>query len=123
MMSLARVAIGAGLMAAPQLGTPLWIGRRGLTPAARLMARALGARDMGIGIGVLAGSRGGNPSRAWLVAGILADATDLVATVLERDHLPPTALPLVVPTAGGGIALGVIALAGGDGGAPAPVPA
>ena len=110
LISLARVAIGAGLIAAPRLGMPLWVGRRGVTPAARLFGRALGARDVGIGASILAGG----PRRPLLAAGILADATDLAATVAERDHLPKSAMPLVIATAGAGIALGAYALAGTD---------
>lgn len=123
-MSYARVAIGAGLIVAPRLATPLWIGARGVTPASKLLTRALGARDMAIGLGVLAGLRAGGPLRPWIAAGMLADATDVVATVLERDHLPATALPLVVATGGAGVALGAVALAeADDGGGPAPIPA
>jgi hypothetical protein len=109
-MSIARVAVGAGLVLFPRLATPLWVGRRGLTPAATLMARALGARDVGIGGSILAGA----PLRPLLAAGIVADGTDLLATLAERDHLPRTAVPLVVATAGAGIAMGAYALAGAD---------
>lgn len=108
-MSIGRVAIGAVLLAAPQLVTPPWLGRQGLKPAARLMGRAMGARDLGIGAAVLAGG----PVRPLLAAGIVADATDLVATLLERDHLPRTAVPLVVGTAGAGVAIGLYGLTGG----------
>ena len=109
-MSIARVALGSGLVAAPRLFTPMWVGRRGLTPAAKVFTRALGARDVGIGAGALAGG----PMRPWLVAGIAADATDLAATVVQRDDLPGTAVPLLIATAGVGIALGAYALSGSD---------
>jgi hypothetical protein len=113
-LSIARIVIGGGLIVAPQLATPMWIGRRGLTPAARLLTRALGARDMAIGIGVLGGLRSDADLRPWLAAGMLADATDLVATIVEREDVPNTALPLVVATAGTGVALGAFALLGAD---------
>jgi hypothetical protein len=109
-VSIARVALGSGLVAAPRLFTPMWVGRRGLTPAAKVFTRALGARDVGIGAGALAGG----PMRPWLVAGIAADATDLAATVVQRDDLPGTAVPLLIATAGVGIALGAYALSGAD---------
>ncbi len=109
-LAIARIVIGSGLIAAPRLGTPLWVGRRGLTPAAKLFSRALGARDVGIG----AGARAEGPVRPWLLAGMAADATDLIATVIQRDDLPRTAIPLVVATAGAGIALGAYALSGAD---------
>jgi hypothetical protein len=110
LLGIARVAIGTGLLVAPRLFTPMWVGRSGLTPAAKLFTRALGARDVGIGAGALSGA----PLRPWLIAGIAADATDLLATVSERDHLPGTAVPLVIATAGAGIAIGAYALSGAD---------
>ena len=109
-VAIARVGIGGGLIAAPQLFTPMWVGPRGLTPAAKLFARAVGARDAAIGAGALAGG----PVRPWILAGIAADATDLVATVVQRDDLPSTAVPLLIATAGVGIALGAYALSGAD---------
>ena len=124
-MSVGRVAIGMSLIVKPQLVTGMWIAKGGRTPAGRLLSRALGARDMAIGLGALAGTRAGAPLRGWLAAGLLADATDLVATLVERDDLPRTAVPLVVATAGAGIALGALGLAGaGNSDAPPPpVPA
>lgn len=113
-MSVARVAIGAALMAAPPLATDRWLGRKGMTPAARLLARALGSRDLGIGAGALWSLSGRSPLHPWLVAGVLADSTDLIVTVLHRDDLPDTAVPLVLATAGVGVAMGAYALSGGD---------
>jgi hypothetical protein len=110
LIGIARVAIGSGLLVAPRLFTPMWVGRRGLTPAAALFTRALAARDVGIGAGALAG----RDLRPWLLAGMAADATDLAATVIQRDDLPATAVPLVLATAGAGIALGAYALTGVD---------
>lgn len=109
-IGIARVAIGAGLLAAPRLSAPVWVGRKGLTPAAKLFTRALAARDIAIGAGTLAGGE----LRPWVLAGMAADATDLLATILERDDLPPTAIPLVVATAGLGVAAGAYALSGAD---------
>ena len=119
-MSIGRVVLGAQLLVAPGLVAPLWLGRRGKTPAARLLLRALGARDLGIGIGVLAALRSGAALQPWLVAGILADATDLAATLNERDELPGTAAPLVGPLAAGGVVAGLYGLLGSAGRAPVP---
>ena len=113
-MSAARVAIGSALVARPGPATEMWIGRRQLSPAARLFARALGVRDVGIGAGALASLRAGGGLRPWLVAGIAADSVDLAATLAERDKLPDTAVPLVVATAGAGILMGAAALAGSE---------
>jgi hypothetical protein len=119
------VVIGAGLIAAPRLATATWVGKPRRSAPQGVLARAVGARDFTIGAGALATS--GDAQRAWLAAGVLCDAVDLVATIVERDELPDTAVPMIVAAAGAGIALGLVALAGtsgdsGDAGAP-PVPA
>jgi hypothetical protein len=119
-LSIGRLAIGIGLILAPRLSTAMWLGLHAMSPAAKILTRALGARDAGLGAAVLAQLDGGGDTRPLLIAGIAADSTDLVATLLARDHLPRLAVPLIVAAAGSGIALGAMAL--GDSGA-APVPA
>jgi len=119
-MSVSRVALGLSLIAAPRLATTGWLGRDARRGSAHVLARALGARDLAIGAGVLAASGGGGSLRPWLLAGLVADATDLAATLAQQDDLPGTAVPLIASAAGAGIALGAYALSGGDGaGAPA----
>jgi hypothetical protein len=120
MLSIGRVVLGAALLATPRLGTGGWIGSHAREPAVKVIARGLGARDVGIGAATLAALDGGGPLRPLLTAALVADSTDLVATLLTRDHLPRFAAPLLVAAAGSGIALGAIALAGTDDGAPAP---
>jgi hypothetical protein len=124
-MSLARVAIGISLLAEPRLATTAWLGRAPLRASGRVLARALGARDLVIGLGTLMALGRGGAVRPWLVAGMLADSADVAITIAERDSLPPTAVPLVVATGGVGAAMGAYALADtGDATAPsAPVPA
>jgi hypothetical protein len=114
-LSIGRVVVGAGLVAAPRLSTGMWLGKQRFLPAVKLLTRALGARDVGLGAATLATLDGGGPLRPLLLAALAADSTDLLATLLARDHLPATAVPLIVGAAGGGIALGALALAGSDG--------
>lgn len=121
MLSIGRVVLGAALLATPRLGTGGWIGRPAREPAVKVIARGLGARDVGLGAATLAALDGDGPLRSLLTAALLADTTDLVSTLLTRDHLPRFAAPLLVAAAGSGIALGAVALAGADdGGAPVP---
>jgi hypothetical protein len=58
--------------------------------------------------------RSGRGLRAWVLAGLVADATDLGATVAGRDHLPRSAVPLLAVLAGGALVVGAVALASGD---------
>ena len=118
LLAAARVAIGSGLIAAPRVLTATWVGRPRRSAPIGLLGRAVGARDLALGAGALATS--GDTQRAWLAAGLLCDAVDLVATLVERDELPETAVPLVLATAGPGIALGLVALAGSQGDPPVP---
>jgi hypothetical protein len=112
--------LGSALLAAPRLSTPLWIGRRSISPASALLTRATGARDVGLAVGLLAALSGGRSLRPWLAAGVLADAADVIATVMERDSLPRTAVPLLISTGGVGVVMGIAALAGGENSAPVP---
>jgi hypothetical protein len=104
--ALGRVAIGAGFVLAPERAAPAWAGSVGARPGARVLAAALGARDLGIGLGALHAFQEGRGVRPWLRAGLLADAVDLGATLRHRTRLPATAVAGVVVLAGGSIALG-----------------
>lgn len=104
--ALARIAIGTAFIAQPQLWMRPWIGRDAARPTARLLARALGARDVVLGIGALR-----NTDRRWLAAGLTADAADLALTLAAREELPRRGRTLVALVAGSGVALGAAALA------------
>src|SRR4051794_41953535 len=67
----------------------------------------MGARDLAIGLGALAGLRDGRGARPWLLAGTLADAADLVATLRARDALAPTAVVGIAALAAGATAGGL----------------
>jgi hypothetical protein len=114
----ARTAIGASLVVAPQLATASWVGRPRRSAPTTVLGRAVGVRDLTIGAGGLVTS--GDAQRGWLAAGVLCDAVDLVATLVDRDELPGTAVPMIVAAAGAGIALGLVALAGSQGDPPVP---
>jgi hypothetical protein len=101
-----RVAIGAGLLVKPELITTSWVGPAdGTRPGVKLLGGGLGARDMVIGAGVLAGIRGGN-AKPWLLGSALADSADLVSTLRNGKELPKAALAGTVAVAGGAAAVG-----------------
>jgi hypothetical protein len=105
-LAVARLAIGAGLAAAPGLATRGWIGPHAENAGARLMARAAGGRDVGLAAGILATLSEGRRRRHrratkhWLEAAALADAVDLVATLAARRSLPPASLAVGTSMAG-----------------------
>jgi hypothetical protein len=110
-MSIGRIAIGIGLISAPRLFAPVWVGRDGLSGAARLFSRAVGARDIAIGASTLAAMSNSEPIRPWVIAAIVPDAVDAIATYMERDEVPALSRPLVY-LMGGGAALAGAAIQG-----------
>jgi hypothetical protein len=82
------MAIGAALVVAPRLAGPMWIGDDANSRAVKLLARALGARDVALGLGTAVALDRGKPVRGWLEGAALADAVDLVATFAAGDSIP-----------------------------------
>ncbi|HEV2773287.1 MAG TPA: hypothetical protein VGV57_10770 [Thermoleophilaceae bacterium] len=106
-LALGRIALGAGLLAMPGLVGSGWLGSDAASdPRARVLLRALGARDLALGFGLKASLESDAPTRGWLEAGLVADGTDLAATLTAGEDLPLGGRVLVGTLAGGGVALG-----------------
>ena len=101
-----RIAFGLGFLLFPGLTGRMWAGRDAERTGTKLFIRALGARDLAIGLGVVIAFDRGTPVRGWLEASTLADAADFVATLIARDEIPSAALPGALTLAGGSAALG-----------------
>lgn len=106
-----RLGIGVGLVAAPRMLTRAWIGADSGHAGPQAVARGLGIRDVALGAGLLAAADTGE-RRRWLLGALLADATDLSATLAAGDRLPLRGRVLVSAAAAGGVAMGAVALAG-----------
>jgi len=115
-IAAARTAIGVVALAAPTLVTRPWLGPdRG--PAARVLGRALGGRDLALGLGALAalqqpaaGPRPVGHPGIWIGLGALSDAMDVLATVAAWDELPPVGRWLIAMSAGGAAVAGAAAV-------------
>jgi hypothetical protein len=105
-LALGRAAIGAALLAAPVRINTAWIGSDAARPSARVLGRAVGARDLALGLGGAFALRKGTPARPWLLAGMVADLGDLGSTVGERASMPRNGLIGVGALAGGAALLG-----------------
>jgi hypothetical protein len=81
MIAAGRVLIGAMLFAAPDLVAAPWVGDDARTTGARVVVRALGARDAALGAGTLAAAGDAVQLRRWLLASSASDAADFVATL------------------------------------------
>jgi hypothetical protein len=113
-----RVAIGVTALAWPLVPARPWVGAAADDVTAQVFGRALGARDVALGLGALAALQGPaagvGSARAWVAAGALSDALDVVATVKSWDELPRFTRWLVVVSAGGAALAGAAgALVGG----------
>jgi hypothetical protein len=102
-----RLVLGGGLAVAPGLVAGGWVGGAADTRDGQVLAIGLGGRDVAIALGTLRALQARRGAGAWLRAGVIADAADLVATLRARDSLPPLAVPAVAVIAGGSVLLGV----------------
>jgi hypothetical protein len=105
-----RIAVGAGFLLNPRLSMRTWVGRDSDLASAQVITRALGARDLVLGAGTLASLGAGQGADRWLQASLVADATDLLATIAHRRELPRGGRELVIGVAATAVALGVKAL-------------
>ena len=84
-----RVGVGTAAVLTPSLVARPWVGDVGDDVPARLLARAMGGRDLVLGIGTLRGlSVSDAEGRPWVALSGVADTVDAVATVLAFGHLP-----------------------------------
>jgi hypothetical protein len=118
-VAAARVAIGVAALVRPDVPSRPWVGTgAGDGPAGlagRVFGRALGGRDLALGLATLVALRQpdgtpsetdgpGEPSDAaslWVAAGALADALDVVTSLASWRDLPRFTRWLVVGSAAG----------------------
>jgi hypothetical protein len=92
LISFGRFLVGVAFIAKPSLMERAWIGKQARLPGAQLLARAVGARDLAVGLGGLqALSRDDGSARPWLAAGAVCDAVDFGATWTAGRGIPPQA--------------------------------
>jgi hypothetical protein len=83
-----RLGIGGALVVAPQFAARLWIGPGTEGAGTRVLARAIGARDVVLGYRTLQAVRGDESASGWLELGAMADAADTVAGLLAIRGIP-----------------------------------
>lgn len=122
-LAVVRVAIGVTALATPSLVSRPWVGD-GRDVTARVLGRALGGRDLALGLGTLASLRAVTPAGtaagtstgaaagtagAWVGFAAVADSLDLVTTAAAWDELPALGRWLIAATAGGAAVVGGVA--------------
>jgi hypothetical protein len=101
-LAVGRIAIGVVSLLAPGV-----VGRAMMSPHAdsggtRFFLRVIGARDLALGIGVLAALDRNAPVHGWLRASAVVDGLDAAGSLLARHHLRPTVFPATAGAATGG---------------------
>jgi hypothetical protein len=105
-----RIAIGITALVAPTLPLRPWVGRDfAWQPRAKLLARSLGARDLALGIGVIMAIKHDAPVRGWVEGSGVADAGDVLSTLLAFGKLPKSGRWLVLLSAAGAAAAARVA--------------
>jgi hypothetical protein len=88
-----RIAIGVVSLLAPGLVRRTLTGGDGSGGGTSLFARMVGARDFGLGLGMLIALDRRGPVRGWLEASALVDGIDVAACLLARDHIRTSVFP------------------------------
>jgi hypothetical protein len=113
LISLGRFLFGVAFIAKPTLMEQAWIGKQARLPGAQLLARAVGARDLVLGLGGLqAVAREDGSARPWLAAASVCDAVDFGATWAAGRRIPREARNGVLAIASVFSLLSAVAAAG-----------
>src|SRR3954465_7922447 len=89
LISLGRLLIGVAFIARPKLMERSWIGKQARVPGAQVLARAVGARDLAVGLGgVQAVARDDGSAGPRLGEAAPCDAVDFGATLAAGRRIP-----------------------------------
>jgi hypothetical protein len=99
-----RIAFGVVSLLAPGLVARTMTGG-GSEGGTRLFVRMIGARDLGVGLGLQLALDRDAPTRGWLEASAVVDGIDAAACLLARDHLRPGVFPSTLGLAATGALL------------------
>src|SRR3954452_15142423 len=89
LISFGRLLVGVAFIAEPKIMERAWIGKQARVPGAQVLARAVGARDLAVGLGgVQAVARDDGSAAPWLGAAAICDAVDFGATLAAGRRIP-----------------------------------
>jgi hypothetical protein len=119
LISAGRFLFGVAFIARSKLMDRGWIGKQARLPGAQVLARAVGARDLALGLGGMqAVARNDGSAQPWLGAAAICDAVDFGATWVAGRGIPRRARTGVLAIAGAFSLLSAIAAAGSGRGEP-----
>jgi hypothetical protein len=88
-----RIAFGVVSLLTPGLVARTMTGGDESEGATRLFVRMIGARDLGVGLGLHVALDRDASTRGWLEASAVIDGIDAAACLLARHHLRPGVFP------------------------------
>ena len=100
-----RIAFGVVSLLLPGLVARTMTGGGGSEGGTRLFVRMVGARDLGLGLGLQVALDRDAPTRGWLEASAVVDGMDAAACLLARHHLRPGVFPGTLGLAASGALL------------------
>jgi hypothetical protein len=100
-----RIAFGVVSLLAPGLVARTMTGGDESEGGTRLFVRMVGARDLGVGLGLQIALDRDAPTRGWFEASAVIDGIDAAACVLARHHLRPGVFPGTIGLAATGTLL------------------
>jgi hypothetical protein len=100
-----RIAIGVASLLVPGAVGRAMMGPDGDSGGARLFLRVVGARDLALGVGVLAALDRNAPVQGWLRASAVVDGLDAAGSLLARHRLRTTVFPAAAGAATAGALL------------------
>ncbi|WP_439676945.1 hypothetical protein [Embleya sp. MST-111070] len=102
----ARTALGVvALLDPPRVARP-WIGDDANRTGALVFARALGGRDLALGLGTMITAARGEPIRLWALMAAAADVGDVLITAAHAKALPRGHRTIIATLAAGSALLG-----------------
>jgi hypothetical protein len=103
--SVGRALFGAAFVAAPSEAGSRWIGPVAEDERVGILLRAVGARDIALGVGTVRAIAEDRDASGWLLASAASDSIDFAATLAARDGLPARSAAITLVLAGGSAAL------------------
>jgi hypothetical protein len=108
LIAAGRAALGAAVLAAPEAVMSRWLGPENASKGAvKALGRGLAARDIGLAVATIQTLDDPVVGPRVQLACALADGVDALATIIERDELPPVAAAGTVAIAGGAALAGL----------------
>lgn len=109
-----RIVYGAALIAAPARMGRRWLGPASASASTQVPLQGLDTREMVLHAGAILAALRDSPLRPWLAGSIAGDLTDITATILRRDQLPPGSTSATAAVGGGSAVLSALLFAAVD---------